>query len=155
MGVSRLSDTCYLLGLIFNIILIFVWLQKGFSGQVYYENLCYKAVNQCIGRAVRHIGDYSAIILMDKRYSSKVKFLPAWIQRSNVTVNSTFGATISSVAKFFASKRKVKTNWEKGSTLFWSTNYNLSKRVYCLVLILQALLFENERTCLFFIINYL
>ena len=84
--------------------------QKGFSGQVYYENLCYKAVNQCIGRAVRHIGDYSTIILIDKRYSSKTKFLPAWIQRSDVTVNNNFGKTVSSIAKFFAAKRKAQSS---------------------------------------------
>ena len=36
--------------------------------QVHYENLCMKAVNQSVGRAIRHRGDYAAILLLDHRY---------------------------------------------------------------------------------------
>ncbi|SCU78684.1 LADA_0A06898g1_1 [Lachancea dasiensis] len=35
-----------------------------------YENICMKAVNQSIGRAIRHAGDYANIYLVDKRYES-------------------------------------------------------------------------------------
>jgi chromosome transmission fidelity protein 1 len=38
------------------------------AGQAYYQNLCMKAVNQCIGRAIRHVNDYAAIILIDQRF---------------------------------------------------------------------------------------
>lgn len=31
----------------------------------YYENMCMKAVNQSIGRSIRHQNDYSVIILLD------------------------------------------------------------------------------------------
>ncbi|PVU96159.1 hypothetical protein BB559_002471 [Furculomyces boomerangus] len=50
-------------------------------GFEYYENLCMRAVNQSIGRAIRHINDYAIIILMDKRYSSPsiTKKLPGWV----------------------------------------------------------------------------
>jgi len=63
-----------------------------------------KAVNQCIGRSVRHINDYSTVVLLDKRYCHKVKVLPQWIQRS-VTINDSFGSVIGNIAKFFAAKR--------------------------------------------------
>ena len=33
----------------------------------YYENLCMRAVNQSIGRSIRHAKDYAAIILVDQR----------------------------------------------------------------------------------------
>ncbi|KAI4500244.1 hypothetical protein M0802_004661 [Mischocyttarus mexicanus] len=78
---------------------------KSDAGQNFYENSCMKAVNQCIGRAVRHINDYSSVILVDKRYRYKMKALPRWIQRS-LTVSESFGNTISLIAKFFDAKRK-------------------------------------------------
>ncbi|CCF56472.1 hypothetical protein KAFR_0B01730 [Kazachstania africana CBS 2517] len=34
------------------------------------ENICMKAVNQCVGRAIRHANDYSNIYLLDKRYNN-------------------------------------------------------------------------------------
>ena len=36
--------------------------------QVHYENLCMKAVNQSVGRAIRHKGDYAAILFLDHRF---------------------------------------------------------------------------------------
>lgn len=66
-----------------------------------------KAVNQCIGRAIRHINDYSTVVLFDKRYSSKVKALPRWIQRT-VIIHATFGNMIGSIAKFFIKKRNER-----------------------------------------------
>ncbi|EFN75286.1 Probable ATP-dependent RNA helicase DDX11 [Harpegnathos saltator] len=74
------------------------------AGSKFYENSCMKAVNQCIGRSVRHINDYSTVVLLDKRYCHKIKVLPQWIQRS-VKINESFGSVISSIAKFFATKR--------------------------------------------------
>uniref|UniRef100_H2Z3N9 DNA 5'-3' helicase n=1 Tax=Ciona savignyi TaxID=51511 RepID=H2Z3N9_CIOSA len=51
------------------------------AGQLHYENLCMKAVNQSIGRAIRHRNDYASIVLLDKRYlrPSITSKLPTWI----------------------------------------------------------------------------
>lgn len=48
----------------------------------YYENACMRAVNQSIGRAIRHRGDYAAIVLADRRYeTARIRAkLPAWIR---------------------------------------------------------------------------
>ena len=56
-------------------------------GRDFYENACMRAVNQCIGRAIRHKNDYAAIVLLDKRYDSeRIKGkLPAWIRQSLVS----------------------------------------------------------------------
>lgn len=48
----------------------------------FYENACMRAVNQSIGRAIRHRGDYAAIVLVDRRFgSARIRGkLPGWIR---------------------------------------------------------------------------
>ncbi|KAF3044996.1 ATP-dependent DNA helicase chl1 [Didymella heteroderae] len=50
----------------------------------HYENACMRAVNQCVGRAIRHKGDYAAIMMLDKRYGGEriQNKLPKWIRNS-------------------------------------------------------------------------
>lgn len=77
-----------------------------FTSREYYENLCMKAVNQCIGRAIRHANDYSAVLLIDERYQQEHlrKKLPTWIS-SSLSVPVNFGAVQGSIVKFFRSKQ--------------------------------------------------
>uniref|UniRef100_A0A667Z594 ATP-dependent DNA helicase DDX11 n=1 Tax=Myripristis murdjan TaxID=586833 RepID=A0A667Z594_9TELE len=72
-------------------------------GQALIENLCMKAVNQSIGRAIRHRGDYAAIVLCDRRYSrpSTLSKLPNWI-KDQTNTHTTFGPA-------FAALRKVRS----------------------------------------------
>lgn len=74
----------------------------GSAGNIYYENLCMKAVNQCIGRAVRHANDYASVVLVDERYSrpQTMSALPSFVQKSLIA-NCNFGAMIGNMAKFF------------------------------------------------------
>jgi chromosome transmission fidelity protein 1 len=79
--------------------------QGGTSGAEYYENICMKSVNQCIGRAIRHRGDFACIILMDTRYKQpriKAK-LPRWITNCGMVESDSFGASISRTVQFFKS----------------------------------------------------
>lgn len=48
----------------------------------FYENACMRAVNQSIGRAIRHRADYAAIVLVDRRFETeRIRGkLPGWIQ---------------------------------------------------------------------------
>lgn len=48
----------------------------------FYENACMRAVNQSIGRAIRHRGDYAAIVLVDRRFGTERirQKLPGWIR---------------------------------------------------------------------------
>ena len=41
------------------------------AGRDYYEDLCMKAVNQCVGRVIRHAGDWAAILLVDARWGGR------------------------------------------------------------------------------------
>lgn len=57
------------------------------SGKLLYDSLCMRAVNQSIGRSIRHLNDYASIVLLDTRYSQNkiIELLPSWISK-NVTV---------------------------------------------------------------------
>lgn len=48
----------------------------------FYENACMRAVNQSIGRAIRHKADYAAIVLVDRRFGTERirSKLPGWIK---------------------------------------------------------------------------
>ncbi|KAK1434113.1 hypothetical protein QVD17_11031 [Tagetes erecta] len=79
-------------------------------GREYYENICMKAVNQSIGRAIRHIDDYAAILLVDTRYTldpSKNNFshptnkLPHWIKNRLVSKTTSYGDVHQLLHQFF------------------------------------------------------
>lgn len=72
----------------------------------YYENLCMKAVNQSIGRAIRHVGDFATVLLLDSRYSRQniVRKLPDWIKQ-NLVIKNSYGKVHCEIAKFFREKR--------------------------------------------------
>uniref|UniRef100_A0A4X2K4D5 DEAD/H-box helicase 11 n=1 Tax=Vombatus ursinus TaxID=29139 RepID=A0A4X2K4D5_VOMUR len=69
-------------------------------GKSLIENLCMKAVNQSIGRAIRHQQDFASILLLDQRYSrpSILAKLPSWI-RDQVEIKATFGPAFAALRK--------------------------------------------------------
>ncbi|OHW96156.1 chromosome transmission fidelity protein 1 [Colletotrichum incanum] len=75
----------------------------------FYENACMRAVNQSIGRAIRHQGDYAAIVLVDRRYGTdRIRNkLPGWI-RGGLNGDSHekgLPQLMGSLSSFFRSKR--------------------------------------------------
>ncbi|XP_051473144.1 ATP-dependent DNA helicase DDX11 isoform X2 [Apus apus] len=88
------------------------WLDKTMptaAGQapsrVLIENLCMKAVNQSIGRAIRHQKDFASILLLDHRYARPAIFnkLPQWI-RERTQVKTAFGSAFAELRKFHRGK---------------------------------------------------
>jgi len=78
-------------------------LKPGTRAWDFYENLCMKAVNQSIGRAIRHRGDYAAIIFADRRYcagTGAAAKIPTWIAESFRATES-FGQAYGALAQFF------------------------------------------------------
>ncbi|KAL2093534.1 hypothetical protein ACEWY4_010846 [Coilia grayii] len=69
-------------------------------GRALVENLCMKAVNQSIGGAIRHRGDYACVVLLDRRFSRPVTLqkIPEWIRTSTQT-HTSFGPAFASVRK--------------------------------------------------------
>ncbi|XP_076588489.1 ATP-dependent DNA helicase DDX11 [Chaetodon auriga] len=80
-------------------------------GQALIENLCMKAVNQSIGRAIRHRGDYSSMVLCDRRYSrpATLSKLPTWI-RDRTSTHTSFGPAFAALRKFFQEKKRSSFN---------------------------------------------
>ncbi|KAF9534507.1 helicase C-terminal domain-containing protein [Crepidotus variabilis] len=81
--------------------------QKDAAAELY-ENMCMNAVNQSIGRAIRHRGDWASLLLVDKRYATTSirNKLPKWIGRKLV-VAETFGQTVKEMGSFFRGRRPV------------------------------------------------
>ncbi|KAH3677241.1 hypothetical protein WICMUC_001822 [Wickerhamomyces mucosus] len=71
----------------------------------FYENLCMKAVNQSVGRSIRHINDYSTIYLFDKRFKSeKIEYkLSEWIKK-RLMKNLAINEVIRDTEEFFKNK---------------------------------------------------
>lgn len=78
------------------------------AGREFYDNACMRAVNQSIGRAIRHREDYAVIALFDKRYNSNriASKLPTWIQDGMVQdrAEKPFGDAMAHIGRFFRAK---------------------------------------------------
>lgn len=61
-----------------------------------------KAVNQSIGRSVRHKQDYAAVLLLDNRYQNDNVFnaLPKWLLPS-VQMHAKFGSAFFQLNKVY------------------------------------------------------
>ena len=72
------------------------------TGSVWYQQQASRAVNQAIGRVIRHVNDYGAILLCDKRFAQTDQRmqLSSWI-RGRMEVHERFGGVIGQVRGFF------------------------------------------------------
>ncbi|XP_069759331.1 ATP-dependent DNA helicase DDX11 isoform X3 [Narcine bancroftii] len=91
-------------------------------GKVLLENLCMKAVNQSIGRAIRHREDYASIVLLDHRYTQPriLSKLPGWI-RGQTRTEVSFGPALGTIGKFFRDRKSL------GDAIHSSPNLNTSQ----------------------------
>lgn len=85
-------------------------LVKGTAGKAsreFLENACMRAVNQSVGRAIRHKDDYAAIMLLDRRYERgniKAK-LPGWIKES-LAPKASWRDVVGALDRFFEGKKQ-------------------------------------------------
>ncbi|XP_075702336.1 regulator of telomere elongation helicase 1 [Rhinoderma darwinii] len=81
---------------------------KFLSGQEWYRQQASRAVNQAIGRVIRHRQDYGAIFLCDHRFSNSDSRaqLPSWV-RPYTHVYDNFGHIIRDVSQFFRVAQKI------------------------------------------------
>ncbi|PHH59549.1 hypothetical protein CDD81_2880 [Ophiocordyceps australis] len=81
------------------------------ASREFYENACMRAVNQSIGRAIRHRGDYAAIVLVDRRYGNQGirGKLPGWVRAGlakdgAVASSNMLGGLMGTLRRFFQNK---------------------------------------------------
>ncbi|XP_076361576.1 regulator of telomere elongation helicase 1 isoform X2 [Tachypleus tridentatus] len=75
---------------------------KGLSGNEWYMQQASRAVNQAVGRVIRHRNDYGAVLLCDNRFAEKRinSQLSLWV-RDRVKSYTTFGPALRDLSKFF------------------------------------------------------
>ncbi|XP_049608196.1 regulator of telomere elongation helicase 1 isoform X1 [Syngnathus scovelli] len=88
--------------------------QKLLTGQEWYREQAFRAVNQAIGRVIRHKDDYGAIFLCDQRFKSRdaQSQLPSWV-RPYVRSYDKFGNIVRDVCQFFRVAQKMRPVMEK------------------------------------------
>ena len=79
--------------------------EKG-AGRAYYDDLCWKAVNQSVGRAIRHRQDYATVLMLDARYvdvgPSIENRLPEWVSECFVRCERGYGEAHKLLCQFYA-----------------------------------------------------
>lgn len=77
------------------------------AGNRLYEAMCMKAVNQSIGRSIRHVNDFASILLLDRRYANDrvMEQLPKWIG-DLVLVSANFNETERDLVNFYSFHKK-------------------------------------------------
>jgi regulator of telomere elongation helicase 1 len=75
------------------------------TGDAWYVQQAARAVNQAMGRVIRHAGDYGAVILLDERFAQprQLRTLSRWL-RDSVAVQPGFAAAEASLRGFFAAQ---------------------------------------------------
>ncbi|CAL8363813.1 unnamed protein product [Lota lota] len=82
---------------------------KCLSGSDWYRQQASRAVNQAIGRVIRHKEDYGAIFLCDRRFKNAdvQAQLPKWL-RPHVRKFDNFGNLVRNVTQFFRVAQKLR-----------------------------------------------
>lgn len=78
------------------------FLEKRFGkrdgGQRFCEAVCMRAVNQAIGRAIRHAGDYAVVFLLEQRFTTSRRLrllLPLWAHEAVVPLPTAASNSLS------------------------------------------------------------
>ncbi|ADM11102.1 Rad3/XPD ATP-dependent DNA-binding helicase [Encephalitozoon intestinalis ATCC 50506] len=76
---------------------------KSFNGRLWYEAQAFRAVNQALGRAIRHKDDWGIVMLLDSRYSEKrvQTHLSKWVT-DNIRVHDSYDTCASELSGFLS-----------------------------------------------------
>ncbi|KAF0993093.1 hypothetical protein HZS_3524, partial [Henneguya salminicola] len=105
------------------------------AGREWYNIQAFRALNQALGRCIRHRKDWGAIIMIDERFDqSQNSFIPNyylsnWIRRNLISFNN-FELFQESLVKYFKSKEQELITFVPQKTINQSTKMQLKKRKY-------------------------
>lgn len=74
------------------------------KGQEWYTVQAMRAVNQAIGRVIRHRNDFGAVVLLDQRFQERQSDLPHWIKHG-VKIFDSIGSCTQELKEFFSNVR--------------------------------------------------
>ncbi|KAF5829552.1 helicase C-terminal domain-containing protein, partial [Dunaliella salina] len=76
------------------------------TGDAWYVQQAMRAVNQAMGRVIRHRWDFGAVILADRRFAEKgtQRQMSKWLEK-NMVHHANFGTASSSLTRFFKDKQ--------------------------------------------------
>lgn len=95
--------------------------RKLLSGQKWYEIQAFRALNQALGRCIRHRHDWGAIVLLEERFATaerNVRQLSKWV-RERLVVHNKFEPAIESLGQFI--KLNMGEEEEKNNSTTLST----------------------------------
>lgn len=80
-----------------------------FNGRIWYETQAYRAINQAVGRIVRHSNDWGAVYLLDSRFSvpRNRDLLSSWVS-TNLKMYTNFEESLDDFTKFVALNESKK-----------------------------------------------
>lgn len=72
------------------------------SGNDWYQIQAVRAINQAVGRIIRHRNDFGAIIYLDSRFalSQQKSFMPSWV-KSRLTISDNAQQVVGQLRGFF------------------------------------------------------
>ncbi len=94
---------------------------KQLSGDGWYTLQMKRALNQAIGRVVRHRDDFGAIVLVDSRFTLLNDGLSKWVEKFIVRGNSDYRDKLRKLESFFA-QHNSKNNFSNYSAIHNKTD---------------------------------
>ncbi|RCH91609.1 Fanconi anemia group J protein, partial [Rhizopus stolonifer] len=93
------------------------------SGQEWYSAQAYRAINQALGRCIRHRNDWGAIILLEERFCQQevMNGLSKWV-KGQFRVHSSYLAAMSSLKQFVARQMQGETTQQNNASSLPTNN---------------------------------